>query len=127
ALTHVLPEPERAAGAAAVLDADDGRDARRAGPSSGEVLEVLTGCPGPWPQLLAAAVLAWVGRVRRAAVWYDRPVVHLAALRLPCDAATEAALREAAALLPEGSPLAPDVLDAAGTLSFRRRMLEELQ
>ncbi|GAB7190376.1 hypothetical protein NUM3379_10820 [Kineococcus sp. NUM-3379] len=126
-LTHVLPEAERAAGAEAVLAADDGRDPRGSGPPAAEVLEVLSGCPAPWPRPLAGALLAWLRRVRRAAVWYDRPVVHLAGLRLPCDEGTEVDLREVLAALPEGAPLAPDVAAAADTLTFRRHLHEELR
>ncbi|WP_116453625.1 DUF5691 domain-containing protein [Blastococcus litoris] len=88
--------------------------------------DLLAACPGPWPDVLADRVAAWLVRPAGPADdWTVRERLRLAAHRLPVHHA--AALSAAAARQAGDSPWRAALSALSDTLSFRHDMLEELR
>ncbi|MGY1802498.1 DUF5691 domain-containing protein [Blastococcus sp. SYSU D00922] len=118
-LVRVLDRGERAAHVAAAV----GDDLHR--PSHGTT-DLLAACPGPWPDVLADRVTAWLVRPTGPADdWTVRERLRLAAHRLPVRHAP--ALAAAAARQPGDSPWRAALSALSDTLTVRHDMLEELR
>jgi hypothetical protein len=111
-LLDVLPEPERAPVAAAMLGL------YRAG-----AVPLLTAIPAPWPPRLAQAVLDHLA-AHPASAYEAWPVLN-AAHRMPSEFADR--LRALADRLPDRSPLPARLRRAADQITFRDELLQELQ
>lgn len=120
-LAAVLPAGPRVARAVALL-AEHG--------ASREAATAAAGCPGPWPDRLADAVLSHLGRAGRDASRPGQPdlILRAAASRLPATGRRDfaAELRSLAAAGPDEGSRTAELLRAADSVDRRRLFLQEL-
>lgn len=125
-LLALLPQDERATAVAALVTA-----ATRTGTgddSTGDRVGVaVAACPGPWPQLLADAVLDWLAKAARRSRWVRHDLLERAAHCLPATLSTAGAVRAVAENLQVDNPWRPALSDVADTVAERHQMLEEFR
>lgn len=135
-LAAVLPADERAARAADLLGVAAawlGRPAagQRAGDDAAAAIREVSGCPGPWPDVLAEAFVAMLRRTVRPAPrpGWPRELMLIAARHMPVTGPADyaAQLTQLADTPDCPAPWAAVLRRTAATIALRRAFYEEIR